>query len=122
MKLPNYQSIQLSNFIRGQVLIIAIVFFALIMVLAAALFSQVGFFLRFGAGGRMAGQASALADAGVERALYLLNSNAGNYYGDLTELPLGTTGTFFITVTDKSPFLKTDRKSTRLNSSHMSIS
>ena len=92
---------------QGQVLIIAIVFFALIMVLAAALFSQVGFFLRFGSGGRMAEQASALADAGVERALFMLNSNAGNYYGDLTELPLGTTVTFFITVTDKSPFLKT---------------
>src|SRR3990167_124301 len=97
----------LSNFIRGQVLIIAIVFFAVILVLVAALFSQVGIFLGFGSRGRMAEQATALADAGVERALYMLNQTAGNYYGDLTELPLGTTGTFFITVTDKSPFLKT---------------
>ncbi|OGE10149.1 hypothetical protein A3A60_00595 [Candidatus Curtissbacteria bacterium RIFCSPLOWO2_01_FULL_42_26] len=96
----------LSNFIRGQVLIIAIVFFAVILVLVAALFSQVGIFLGFGSRGRMAEQATALADAGVERALYMLNQTAGNYYGDLTELPLGTTGTFFITVVDKGQYLK----------------
>lgn len=96
----------IKMFIRGQVLIIAIVFFAVILVLAAALFTQVGSFLRFGSGGRMAEQATALADAGVERAVFKLNETAGNYYGDLIELPLGTTGTFFITVTDKGPFLK----------------
>src|SRR3990167_4862524 len=94
-------------FVRGQVLIIAMVFFAVILVLVAALFTQVGSFLGFGSRGRMAEQATALADAGVERALYMLNANAGAYYGDLTELPLGTTGTFFITVTDKGPNLKT---------------
>jgi len=105
MDLVDRQQI-INIFVRGQVLIIAIVFFAVILVLVAALFTQVGSFLGFSSRGRMAEQASALADAGVERAVFKLNETAGNYYGDLAELPLGETGTFFITVTDKGQFLK----------------
>ena len=54
-------------------------------------------------------QAINLAEAGVDYATWRLNKTAGNFYGDGTEVAVGTTGTFFVTVEDDGPNLKTIR-------------
>ena len=92
---------------RGQVLIITIVFFAIIAIISATLFTSVGGFIKSGSRSVLSEQATAFADSGVERALWQLNTTAGAFYGDTSEVSLGQSGTSFVTITDKSPSVKT---------------
>ncbi|EKD62560.1 MAG: hypothetical protein ACD_52C00128G0003 [uncultured bacterium] len=94
--------------VRGQVLIIAIIFLAVILIISATLFSKVSSFLRFGNISAQASQATTLAEAGVDNTVWLLNENAGSCPAACTtETTLGTVGTFKVTVVDNSPNLKT---------------
>jgi len=92
----------------GQVLIIAIVFLAVILIVSASLFSRVADFLRFGTNSIIREQATHLAEAGVDNAIWQLNETGDNcispYCG--SEQVLGS-GSFIVTVADKSPILKT---------------
>jgi Tfp pilus assembly protein PilX len=94
--------------VRGQVLIIAIIFLAVILIISATLFSKVASFLRFGAISVESSQATALAEAGIDNAVWQLNQTAGSYSGE-TNTPLGTTGTFTVTITNNpsNPNVKT---------------
>lgn len=94
--------------VRGQVLIIAIIFLAVILILSATMFSKVSSFLRFGSISAQASQATALAEAGVDNTVWLLNKNAGSCPAACTaETALGTVGTFIVTIQNKSANLKT---------------
>lgn len=91
---------------HGQILVIAIIFLAVVLVLSATLFERVAGFLRFGANTILREQATVLAEAGVERALWQLNQTAGAYSGE-TNTRLGSTGSFTVTITNKTASLKT---------------
>ncbi len=94
--------------VKGQVLIIAIIFLAVILILTTAMFSKVSSFLRFGNISFEASQATALAEAGVDNTVWLLNTNGGNCPAACTtETTMGTVGTFKVTVQNKPPNLKT---------------
>lgn len=99
-------SCQLSVVKPGQIMVIAIVFLAVVLILASSLFTRVAGFLRFGSNSILREQATTLAEAGVEKAVWQLNETIGSYTGE-TDTALGTTGTFTTTITDKSPTLKT---------------
>jgi len=93
----------------GQVLIIGIIFVAVASILTISLFSRVADFLHFGSNSILKEQATQLAEAGVDSALWQLNKTPGNcpsgYCG--SEQTLGTTGSFIVTVQDKTSSLKT---------------
>lgn len=92
----------------GQILIIAIIFMTVILILSASLFSRVANYVRFGANDIMGDQANTLAEAGIERTLWKLNTTAGACDSSCTqEQTIGTTGTFEVTITNKSSILKT---------------
>lgn len=91
---------------KGQILIIAIIFLAVVLILSASLFERVAGFLRFGANSTLREQATTLAEAGVERALWQLNQSVGSYSGETNTL-LGSTGTFTVAITNKTTSLKT---------------
>ncbi|MBI3342041.1 hypothetical protein HY024_02875 [Candidatus Curtissbacteria bacterium] len=93
---------------KGQVLLIGIIFMAVILILAAALFSRVASYLRLGNNDSMNKQAESLADAGVNRILWKLNTTAGACDSSCTqETAVGTTGTFEASITNKTSTLKT---------------
>ena len=93
----------------GQILVLAIIFLAVVIILVSSLFTKVAGFLRFGANSILREQATSLAEAGIDNAVWQLNKTAGNcptpYCG--TEQAVGTTGSFIATIQDKSPTLKT---------------
>lgn len=91
---------------KGQILIVAIVFLAVVAILTASLFDRTASFLQFGSRSITSEQANSLAEAGLEKALWQLNQTAGSYTGE-TNTTLGTTGTFTVTIEDKSSNLKT---------------
>lgn len=91
---------------NGQILIVAVVFLAVVAILSASLFDRTTTFIQFGSRSIASEQANSLAEAGLERALWQLNQTAGSYTGD-TNTTLGTTGTFTVTIEDKSSNLKT---------------
>src|SRR3989344_3905783 len=99
---------QMSNvkFAQGQVMIITIVFLAVVLILAASLFSRVAGFLSFNSRSIMGEQAHELAEAGVDHALWQLNETAGSFTGQ-DDVAVGTTGTFTTEVENKSPSIKT---------------
>lgn len=97
---------KLYNFNKGQMLVMALIFLAIVMILAASLFGRTAGFLRFGSKSISQEQAVNVAEAGIERALWQMNQTAGSYSGE-TNTPLGTTGTFTVTTTDKTATLKT---------------
>ncbi len=93
---------------NGQVLIIAIIFMAVILILSAAMLSKVGNYLRFGANSVQGEQAIELAEAGVDNTIWQLNKNGGICPAACTnETQLGAIGTFKVTVVDNSLTLKT---------------
>lgn len=94
------------RFPRGQIMVVAIIFLAVILILAASLFGRVAGFLRFGSNSIIREQATQLAEAGVDKAIWQLNETAGAYSGE-TNTPLGTIGTFTVTVIPKTSSLKT---------------
>src|SRR3989344_1233623 len=93
----------------GQVMIIAIIFLAVVLILAASLFARVAGFLQFGSNSILREQATNLAEAGVDFAIWQLNLTAGSC--PITECgpekTLGTTGSFIATVADKNASIKT---------------
>src|SRR3990167_9285099 len=86
---------------KGQLMIIAILFLAVILVLSAALFTSVAGFLRYGSNSILREQATHLAEAGIHKAIWQLNENPSGYSGE-ANTTLGTTGTFTVTIEDKS--------------------
>ena len=91
---------------NGQILIVGIVFLAVILILTTSMFTRVADYIRFGAGSITKEQATNVAEAGLERALWQLNQTAGSYTGE-SNTALGTVGTFTVTVANKSASLKT---------------
>jgi len=89
----------------GQILIISIIFLAVVLILSAALFSSVAGFLRFGSNSILKEQATQLAEAGVDYAIWQLNKTAGSYTPPAS--PFSNIGTFEVTVIDKTSSLKT---------------
>jgi hypothetical protein len=80
---------------RGQLLILAIVFFAILFALSAAFVSSAVTYTKFGRHEVARAQALALAEAGIDKAVYELNQNSG-YTGE-SNTPLGA-GTFTVSV------------------------
>lgn len=81
---------------QGQVLIISVIFFTVILVLVAALMQFVTQNTRAGRIALAQEQALQLADAGIDKALFRLNATAGTYTGE-TGTVLGS-GTFDVNV------------------------
>lgn len=90
----------------GQAIVAAILFVALALILSASLFSRVAIFVGFGANNAQEEQATYIAEAGIERALWQLNETAGSYTGEVNT-QLGQTGTFTVAIENKSTNLKT---------------
>lgn len=105
-KLTPHSALLTPHYLPGQMLIIGILFMVVILILSASLFSRVANFVRFGSNNIMRDQATALAEAGVEKALWQLNETVGAYTGE-ADTAVGTTGTFTVTVTDKAQNIKT---------------
>ncbi|KKR87950.1 MAG: hypothetical protein UU34_C0002G0067 [Candidatus Curtissbacteria bacterium GW2011_GWA1_41_11] len=90
----------------GFVLLVGILVVTVIIIFSAGQFDRVANFVRQGSNKVVQQQAVNLAEAGVDYAIWQLNKNAGNWYGTGTEVAVGTTGTFFVTVTDESANIK----------------
>ena len=89
---------------RGQMLVIALIFLAVVMILAASLFARTAGFLRFGSRSIGQEQALNLAEAGIERTLWKLNETAGACDDTCDdELTVGTTGSFKVKIQEKNP-------------------
>ena len=93
---------KLLHFFWGQTMILVIVFLALVLVISSLLFGNVSNFLRLGTRSTHGEQAAALADAGIDYAIFKLNTTAGNWWGDGQETQLGETGTYFVSVAEKA--------------------
>lgn len=104
---PDFRSNLLPNYPPGQVLVLSLLFFAVVLILSASLFGRVASFVKIGSNSIEKEQAQALAEAGVERAIWKLNTTAGSFYGDTTEVEVGETGTSFVSIIDKNPTVKT---------------
>lgn len=108
MKIKNYKIKILPKGSPGQVLIVGIIFMGVILILSAALFSRVTSYIHFNSNDITREQATNLAEAGLERTLWKLNTTAGACDASCTtETALGTTGTFEVSITNKSSNLKT---------------
>lgn len=113
MKKPtNHFALNTKHFLSGQTLLIGVIFMTVILIISATLFSRVASYLRFGSNNDMRKQAEALADAGVDYAIWKLNTLAGSCgTGGTTwcniETAVGTTGSFEASVATKSSTLKT---------------
>ncbi|OGE00244.1 hypothetical protein A3J17_03855 [Candidatus Curtissbacteria bacterium RIFCSPLOWO2_02_FULL_40_11] len=90
----------------GFVLLLGIIVITAIVILSASQFERVANFVRFGNNKVLQGQAISLAEAGVDYALWQLNENAGDWYDSDGEVNVGTSGTFFVTVTDATANIK----------------
>src|SRR3989344_8983039 len=91
----------------GQILILAIVFMAVVLILSASLFGNVSTFLRLGARSIAREQASTMAEAGLDYTIWQLNTTAGSFTPPLTETKIGVSGSFIATIANKSSLLKT---------------
>jgi len=97
---------QIAELKKSQIMIIALIFLAVVMILSASLFENVANFVRFGqksVDGEKAGQ---LADAGIDYAIWQLNETAGNYNPAPDETILLTVGEITIEVTQISGLLR----------------
>src|SRR3989344_8425210 len=95
---------------RGQVMIIALFFLAVVLIIASSLFSRVADFIRFGSNSVQNEQAIELADAGIDYATQRLNDLAGAYpnqLGEGTDTQILSTGEVVIQVENKSQNLRT---------------
>ncbi|HCS78748.1 TPA: hypothetical protein DIV55_03315 [Patescibacteria group bacterium] len=95
---------------KGQVMIIALVFLAVVLIIASSLFTRVADFIRFGSNSVMNEQATQLAEAGVDYATQRLNDLAGAYpnqLGEGTDTQILSTGEVVIQVENKSQNLRT---------------
>ena len=103
-KLPGFPSIPQSQ--SGFVLLVGILVVTAIIILSASQFGRVANFVRQGSNKVVQQQAVNLAEAGVDYAIWQLNENAGDWFGPGVEITVGTTGTFFVTVTPESANIK----------------
>lgn len=94
------------KFRSGQTLIVGIIFLAVVLILSSSLFSRVSSFVSFSSTSVVNEQATNLAEAGIEKALWQLNQTAGSYTGELNTA-LGTTGVFTVSIANKSSNIKT---------------
>lgn len=98
---------------KGQILVIAVLFMTVILIMTTSLFSRVANYVLLGSNSIVREQATNLAEAGVERALWQINKTTGCsptpscIYMTETDTSIGSTGTFSTKVTDKTPSLKT---------------
>lgn len=96
-----------TNYLPGQTLIIGIIFLAAILIISAALFSRVASYIHFNSRDITREQATNLAEAGLERTLWKLNTTAGACDESCTtETTLGTTGTFEVSIQNIGQNLK----------------
>src|SRR3989344_9007474 len=95
---------------KGQVMIIALVFLAVVLIIASSLFTRVADFIRFGSNSVMKEQATNLAEAGIDYATQRLNDLAGAYPdadGAGTDTQTLSIGQVVISVENKSQNLRT---------------
>ena len=79
---------------EGQILVLALILLVVVMIISTSLFSRVIIFLQSGSRSIQWEQATVIADAGADYAVWQLNLNS-SYAGNETK-PLGTTGEFQI--------------------------
>ncbi len=91
----------------GFSLLLGIIVIAALLIFSSTQFDRVKNFVKFGSDKVMEQQAINLAEAGVDYSVWKLNTTAGNFYGTGSEIGVGTTGTFFVTVADSGPNSKT---------------
>lgn len=104
VKTMNYQPTTTNR--SGQIIIVGIIFLAVVLIMASSLFNRVSSFMDFSATSIVNEQATNLAEAGIDRALWQLNQTAGSYTGE-SNTTLGTTGTFTVSITNNGSNLKT---------------
>jgi len=97
---------RLTNYNRGQMMIIAIIFLTVFLILSTGIFSRVTSFIAFGFNTILKEQAISVAEAGIDYAVWQLNQTAGGYTGS-TDVAVGSTGTFNVAITNKTSSLKT---------------
>lgn len=85
---------------RGQVLVLVIVFLTVILITTLSIFSLVSFFTRNATLGYFSEQALHLAEAGVDKAIYELNAQGSAYTGEANTVLAD--GTFTVAVSDVS--------------------
>ncbi len=90
----------------GQIIIVGIIFLAVVLTMASSLFSRVSSFMSFSSASVVNEQATNLAEAGLEKALWQLNQTAGSYTGE-ADTTLGSTGTFTVSIANNGSNLKT---------------
>ncbi len=103
-KLPDFPTSPQNQ--PGFVLLVGILVVTVIIIFSAGQFGRVANFVRQGSNKVVQQQAVNLAEAGVDYAIWQLNENAGNWFGSGVEITVGTTGTFFVTVTNESANIK----------------
>lgn len=104
VKTMNYQPSTINS--SGQIIIVGIIFLAVVLTMASSLFSRVSSFMSFSSASVVNEQATNLAEAGLEKALWQLNQTAGSYTGE-ANTTLGSTGTFTVSVANNGSNLKT---------------
>ena len=87
MKLPLYPTTQLPNYLTtsrsAQIIILPLIFLVVVMILTITMFSRVGIFLRSNATSVQNEQAVAVAEAGIDHALFKLNNTVLPYSGEI---------------------------------------
>lgn len=104
IKTVNRELITINS--NGQIIIVGIIFLAVVLTMASSLFSRVSNFMSFSSASVVNEQATNLAEAGLEKALWQLNQTAGSYTGE-ANTTLGTSGTFTVSVANNGSNLKT---------------
>lgn len=88
---------------RGQILALALIVLALVLVGTVTVASQANLFFQNTVYSTASEQALNLAEAGVDKAVASLNASAGSYSGEL-ETPLGN-GSFSVVINSHTPTL-----------------
>lgn len=89
----------------GQIIIISLVFMAIILLLTGAVFGYIGLNVKAGRSSLATEQALQMVDAGIDKAIWKLNTTAGAYAGESGTV-LGTVGEFDVSIATISGTLK----------------
>ena len=90
--IQQFNNSRLSRFARGQVIILPLILLVIVMIISTTMFSRVIMFLQSGSRAVAWEQATSLADAGADYAVWQLNLSS-TYAGNETKA-IGTTGEF----------------------------
>lgn len=82
-------------------LIISVILLAVVLIMISSLFSRVAGYLQFGSNSILREQATNIAEAGADYAIWYLNKNAAD--PPSTETTVGSTGSFTVNIQEKSP-------------------